>query len=79
VTARRQLFGVALRSQPIDATAASKPFVDFSLGLKAPDVPNFGSGIVSLNLPVTLCDAAEFEGYARFAHRRIMPIFGMGR
>jgi len=30
-------------------------------------------------LPVALCDTVEFEGDPRFAHRCIMPIFGIGR
>jgi|HubBroStandDraft_6_1064221.scaffolds.fasta_scaffold514277_1 hypothetical protein len=71
-------FCVALRSQPVDATAACKPFVNVSLALKTPDVPNFDSGIVGLDLPVSFCDAAELEGDTRrFAHGPIMPIFGI--
>jgi hypothetical protein len=58
-------FCVALRSQPVDATAACKPFVNVSLALKTPDVPNFDSGIVGLDLPVSFCDMGP-----------IMPIFG---
>jgi hypothetical protein len=71
-------FCVALRSQPIDPTAPSKPFVDFSLRLKSPDVSNFGPGIVGLDLPIAFGDALQLEGDPGFAHRCIMPILGMG-
>jgi hypothetical protein len=69
-------FCVALRPQPIDATAAIKPFVNFRLALKAPDVPNFSPGIVGFDMPLALCDTVEFEGDPRFAHKPIMPISG---
>jgi hypothetical protein len=69
-------FCVALRPQPIDSTAASKPFVYFRLALKALDVPIFGSGIVGFDLPLALCDTVEFECDPRFAHEPIMPILG---
>ena len=71
-------FCVALRSQPVDATAACKPFVNVSLALKTADVPNFDSGIVGsicqspsatrLNLKVTRGDLLMGP---------IMPIFGV--
>ena len=75
----RSVILVALRSQPIDAAAACQPLVNFSLALKAPDVSNFGSGIVSFDLPLALCDTVKFEGNTRFAHCLIMPIFGIAR
>src|ERR1700731_191498 len=62
-------FRVALRSQPIYASASLQPLINFSFALKPLDVPNFDSGVVSLDLPVTLCNAFVFEDNPRsFAH-----------
>jgi hypothetical protein len=73
-------FCVALRPQPIDALASQQPFIDISFALEAPDVPNFGSGVVGLDLPVALRDAVEFENdLGRFAHGRCLPHLGIGR
>jgi hypothetical protein len=48
--------------------ASLQPLVNFSLALKTLDVPNLGCRVVSLDLPVVLCDALVFEIDARFAH-----------
>jgi hypothetical protein len=61
-------FRVALRSQPIYAPTSLQPLVNFSLALKTPDVSDLGCGVVSLDLPIVLCDALVFEIDARFAH-----------
>src|SRR6266849_4349231 len=62
-------FRVALRSQPIYAPASLQPLINFSFALKPLNVPNFGSGVVSLDLPVALCNALVFEDDPRrFAH-----------
>jgi hypothetical protein len=61
-------FCVALRSQPINTPGACKPLVNFRLALKAPDVPDFSSGIVGFDLPLALGDTVKFEGNPRFAH-----------
>jgi hypothetical protein len=62
-------FRVALRSQPIYAPASLQPLINFSFALKPLNVPNFGSGVMSLDLPVALCDALVFENDPRrFAH-----------
>jgi hypothetical protein len=46
-----------------------QPLINFSFALKPLNVPNFGSGVVSLDLPVALCNALVFENDpARFAH-----------
>jgi hypothetical protein len=58
-------FRVALRSQPIYAQASLQPFIDFSFALKVLDVPDFGSGVVSLDLPIARRDAVVFEGDPR--------------
>jgi hypothetical protein len=58
-------FRVALRSQPIYAQASLQPFIDFSFALKVLDVPNFGSGVVSLDFPIARRDAVVFEGDPR--------------
>src|SRR5258706_109215 len=43
--------------------------ITFSFALKPLNVPNFGSGVVSLDLPVALCNALVFEDHPRrFAH-----------
>jgi hypothetical protein len=79
ITAVLRSFGVALRSQPIDAQAARQPFVNFSLGLKAPDVPNFGSGIVSLDLPSPSAMRLNLKvTRGDLLMGLIMPIFGIG-
>jgi hypothetical protein len=62
-------FRVALRSEPIDAPASLQPLINFSLALKRFDVPNFDSGVVSLDLPVVFCNSVVLEGNPRrFAH-----------
>src|SRR6266849_6418791 len=62
-------FRVALRSQPIYAPASLQPLINFNFALKPLNVPNFGSGVVSLDLPVALCNALVFEDDPRrFAH-----------
>jgi hypothetical protein len=38
------------------------------LALKAPDVPDFSSGIVGFDLPLALGDTVKFEGNPKFAH-----------
>jgi hypothetical protein len=58
-------FRVALRSQPIYAQAPLQPVIDFSFALKVLDVPNFGSGVVSLDFPIALREAVVFEGDPR--------------
>jgi hypothetical protein len=54
-------FRVALRPQPIDATASLQPLVGVGLAFKALDVANFSTRIVSLDLPLILGDALVFE------------------
>src|SRR6266478_4728382 len=62
-------FRVALRSQPIYAPASFQPLINFSFALKPLNVPNFGSGVVSFDLPVALRNAFVFEDDPRrFAH-----------
>jgi len=50
-------FGVALRSEPVDAAGALQPFIDLVFARKPFDVANFGPRIVGLNLPVALSDS----------------------
>jgi hypothetical protein len=69
-------FCVALRPQPIDATASLQPLVDFRFALKALDVANLGTRIVGLDLPLTLGDALVFEFDSGFAHAAVMAVFG---
>jgi hypothetical protein len=66
---------VALRPQPINATASLQPLVDFGLALKALDVA-LGARIVSLDLPLVLGDALVFEFDSGFAHAAVMAAFG---
>jgi hypothetical protein len=64
-------FRVALRSQPLYAPASLQPVIDFGFALEPFDVPNFGAGVVSLDLPIVFCDALWLEGNPRrFAHGR---------
>jgi hypothetical protein len=69
-------FCIALRSQPIDATASVQPLVDFGLALEAFDVAKLHAGIVSLDLPLVLGDALVFEFDSGFAHATVMAVFG---
>ncbi len=60
-----------MRPQPIYASASLEPVIDFGFALEPFDVPNFGAGVVSLDLPVVFCDALRLEGNPRrFAHGR---------
>jgi hypothetical protein len=46
-----------------------QPLINFNFALKPLNVPNFGSGVVSLDLPVALGKALVFEDDPRrFAH-----------
>ncbi|HWY88019.1 MAG TPA: hypothetical protein VNX28_14905, partial [Gemmataceae bacterium] len=69
VTAAAQSFRVALRPQPVYAPTSLQPLVNFSLALESLDALNFGTGAMSLDLPVALCDALVFEDDPRrFTH-----------
>src|SRR3984885_13499515 len=68
-------FRIALRPQPINATASVQPVIDFSLALEALDVTKVGAGIVSLDLPLVLGDALVFEFDSGFAHAAVMAAF----
>jgi hypothetical protein len=64
-----QSFRVALRPQPVYASTSLQPLVNFSFALKSLDVLNFGTGAMSLDLPVALCDALVFkDDPRRFTH-----------
>jgi hypothetical protein len=67
---------VALRPQPIDATASLQPLIDFGLALEALDVANLGARIVSLDLPIVLGNALVFEFDLGFAHTAVIAAFG---
>jgi hypothetical protein len=62
-------FRVALRPQPVYASGPLQPFIGLGFAFEPLDVPNIGTGIVGLNLPVVLCNALVFEGDTRFAHK----------
>ena len=73
-------FCVTLRSQPRDLALSRQPLISFDLAYEALDVPDFGSGTVSFNLPIALGDAFAGKGDAgRFAHTTYMdragPVF----
>jgi hypothetical protein len=68
-------FRIALRPQPINATASVQPVIDVSLALEALDVTKIGARIVSLDLPLVLGDALVFEFDSGFAHAAVMATF----
>jgi hypothetical protein len=69
VTAAAQSFRVTLRPQPVYAPTSLQPLVNFSFALKPLDAQNFGTGAMSFDLPLALCDALVFEDDPRrFTH-----------
>jgi len=73
-------FCVTLRSQPRDLALSRQPLISFDLACEALDVPDFGSGTASFNLPIAFGDACAGKGDAgRFAHTTYMgragPVF----
>jgi hypothetical protein len=69
------LFGVALRSQPVDAAGSVQPVIDLGFALEPLDVPMVGARALRFDLPVILCDSLHLEGDAgrfRFCHAHNM-------
>jgi hypothetical protein len=73
------LFGVALGSQPVYATASLHPFVDVGFALEAFDISGFGARIFGEDLPIILGYPLHLEGDSGFAHTSEYAPSGQGR
>jgi hypothetical protein len=73
----RPLLRVALRTEPSNLAAPSKPIVNVFLACQAFYVGGLHAGALGNNLPIALGDALWFEGDAgRFAYAAALcPIF----
>ena len=75
-------FRVALRSEPVYAPGALHPFVNFGFARQPLDVSDFGTGTVSFDLPVAVCEALRFEDdrdFRGFGHGAEYALPGQGR
>src|ERR1700733_15651716 len=75
-------FRVTLRSEPIYAPGTLHPIINVGFADQAIDVPNIGTGTVSLDLPIPFIDALRLENdfdSRGFAHKAEYAPSGLSR